>query len=307
MGVIGNGHVGLAVFRELQDVREVSEIVLIGRDPQKVQAEVDDYRDAAILRNYPSPRFSSGGYDKTVGCDVLVYTAGHNKLEKDRMEMLKDNCAIARDIFEKVNQYNQDAIIICITNPLDVITTVIKEVTGRDRTKVFGTGTLLDSARLTRYVADFLELSPDSVSMHVLGEHGNSSVSLLSTCRIYGKTLEEYFDEEVGGGAFHANRLSKVVQESGLKIVAKKGTTSYGVACAACKIIEAIASDARELMPVSVVLDGEYGMKGFAISTPCVIGRDGIESVKEIAMNDYEMTMFRRSAEVISNALKSIL
>ena len=106
----------------------------------------------------------------------------------------------------------------CVTNPLDVITTVIRDITGRDRKKVIGTGTLLDSARLARYIAELVELSPDSVNMYVVGEHGNSSVPLLSSCRICGKSFEDYFIGEAGGGQISAEHLSKVVRAAGFKI-----------------------------------------------------------------------------------------
>lgn len=306
VGVIGNGKVGLAVYRELQDVREVSEVVLIGRNPEKIRGEVEDYRDAALLRNYPSPRFSGGGYEMSSGCDILIYTAGTSALTKERMDLLNANSTITREIFEQINPYNQDAIVICVTNPLDVITTVIRETTGRDRKKVIGTGTLLDSARLTRYVAELLEIAPNSVSMQVVGEHGNSSVILLSTCRLNGKTVEEYFVEEVGGGRIDAQSLTKAVQEDGLKILLEKGYTSSGVACAACRVVSAIAGDTRELLPVSVVLDGEYGLSGFAISTPCIIGREGVLAVKEVRMTDSETERFLKSASIIRDAVKSI-
>ena len=222
------------------------------------------------------------------------------------MELLKDNCEIAKDVFEQVDKYNQNGIIICITNPLDVITTVIQKVTNRDRKKVIGTGTLLDSARLARYIAGLVELSPDSVSVDVVGEHGNSSVPLLSSCRICGKTLEDYFVDEVGGGLISAERLARIVREAGFKIFSNKGHTSYGVACAACRIVSVIIRDNRQILPVSVVLDGEYGLNGIALSTPCVIGREGIAAVKEISMTENERELFLKSANVVREAVNSI-
>ncbi|MBR1842396.1 MAG: hypothetical protein IJ788_03875 [Oscillospiraceae bacterium] len=306
IAVIGNGKVGLAVFRELQEIRGVTEVVLVGRNAKKLEGEIEDYRDAAVLRDYPSPRFSFGGYEMTEGCDILIYTAGSSKVSSDRMEMLRDNCAIAEEIFEQVNRYNRDGIVICITNPLDVITTVIRKAANRDRKKVIGTGTLLDSARLARYIADLVELSPDSVNIDVVGEHGNSSVPLLSSCRICGKTLEEYFADEVGGGQISAERIARVVREAGFKIFAGKGHTSYGVACAACRIVSAIIRDSRQMLPVSVVLEGEYGLDGIAISTPCVIGREGVAAVKEASMTENERQLFYKSAKVIQNAVDSI-
>ena len=306
IAVIGNGKVGLAVFRELQEIRGVTELVLVGRNQNKLRGEVDDYLDAAVLRDYPSPKYSYGGYDKTEGCDILIFAAGSSKVSTDRMEMLRDNCEITKTIFEEVKRYNQDGIIICVTNPLDVITTVVQEVTGRDRRKVIGTGTLLDSARLVRYIANLVDLSPSSVNMYVVGEHGNSSVTLMSSCRICGKSFEEYFVDEAGGGSISIEHLSKTVQAAGFKIFNNKGHTSSGVACTVTKIVAAIIRETRELRPVSVVLDGEYGLNGFAVSTPCIIGRNGIMSVKEIAMTEDEHKRFLASAKMVQDAVNSV-
>ena len=217
--------------------------------------------------------------------------------------MLTENYTIAREIFTQVNRYNQNGVIVCVTNPLDVITTVVRDITNRDRKKVIGTGTLLDSARLARYIAELVELSPDSVNMYVVGEHGNSSVPLLSSCRICGKSFEDYFIEEAGGGQISAEHLSRVVRTAGFKIFNNKGYTSYGAACAACKIVSAIIRDTRQLLPVSVVLEGEYGLNGFAVSTPCIIGREGIMSVKEMRMTEDESKQFQKSAKVVRDAV----
>ncbi len=307
VGVIGNGHVGLDVFRELLQVRYVSEVVLIGRNEEKVLGEIEDCRDAAALRPFPTPRISGGGYSMAEGCDILIYTVGVKNRTQDRMEILKENAAITSEVFKEIGRYNKDAIIICVTNPLDVVTTVVQKVTGKDRGKVIGTGTLLDSARLSRYMAELLEISPKSVSIYVVGEHGNSSVSLLSSCRIDGKTLQEYFLDDVGGGDLSEESVYKMVRQAGYKIHQRIGYTSAGVASAAARIVTAIAGNERELLPVSVVLAGEYQMEGFAISTPCIIGREGIMDVKEIKMTPEEMALFKKSASVISEAVKSLI
>ena len=165
---------------------------------------------------------------------------------------------------------------------------------------------VLDSARLSRSISDLVELSPDSVNIYVLGEHGNSSVPLLSSCRICGKTLEDYFTDEVGGGTLSALNLAKNVREAGFKIHAKKGHTNAGVACTACSIVSAIAGNTRKLLPVSVVMEGEYGLQDIALSTPCIIGREGIITVKEMHMTEDELAMFHRSAQVIRDATNSV-
>ena len=307
VAIIGAGNVGLEVFRELQKTREVHEITLIGRNLEKLRAEVRDHRDAAVLRPTPTPKLSCGGYAMTKDADILVYAAGSAKIKSDRMELLEENCRIAEEVFSEVDNYNRDAIVICLSNPLDVITTAVRKYTGRPHGRVLGTGTMLDSARLIRYVADLLDISERSVNMFVVGEHGNSSVTLLSSFRIIGMTLDEYFSLEVGDErTVDSQRLTSAIRAAGRKIANGKGFTSVGVAAAASRLVSAIAADAREILPVSVVLQGEYGVRDIALSVPVVVGRNGAEAVKEIKMTAEEEAAFQDSAQVVREACRAV-
>ena len=303
VAVIGVGNVGKTIFYNLQHIRMINEIVLVGRNIEKVKAEVMDAADAATVWGEYGPKLHYGGYKETEGADIIIYAAGSSKMVSDRMELLHDNCLIAEEAFTEINRYNKDAIIINITNPLDVITLKIQQVTGRDPGKVIGTGTLLESARLTRFVADFLELSSRSIQTFVIGEHGTSAVALLSSVRISGTELQKYMqtvtDESL---ALNTKRLNEVVINKGYQILYGKGYTNTGVAAAACRIATAIATDSREVLPVSSVLQGEYGVNGIAISVPSVVGRNGIEEIRETPMSPEEREAFLRSADTIRNA-----
>lgn len=237
----------------------------------------------------------------------MVYCAGTAKLESDRMEMLEENCRIADSIFSQINEYNRDGIVICLTNPVDVITMQVARTTGRDRSKVFGTGTLLDSARLTRYIANLLEISPSSASMFVLGEHGNSSVALISSFRVAGMTLDEYLSSEVGfAGYVKLEQLNETIRNVAYKIIKGKGYTSYGVASSACALVAAIAGDSRIVYPASVLLQGEYGVDGVAASVPVIVGGNGIEDIKRVKMTEDEEAGFYASVEVIREAASRV-
>ena len=131
VAIIGTGNVGKDIFHDLQHVNMIREITLIGRNKSKAEAEIADAKDAAILWEEFGPKLTFGGYEKTEGADIIIYTAGSSKVEADRMEMLHINCVIAEEVFTEINRYNRDAIIICVTNPLDVITMKIQQVTGR--------------------------------------------------------------------------------------------------------------------------------------------------------------------------------
>lgn len=303
--IIGSGNVGKTVFHDLQHVSMIREITLVGRNIKKVQAEVMDARDAAVLRGGYGPKLLYGGYEGTEGADIIIYTAGSAKNKSDRKQMLHDNCLIVEEIFTEVNRYNKDAIIICLTNPLDVITMKIQQVTGQSPHKVIGTGTLLESARLVRFVAELLELSEQSIHISVVGEHGSgsSAVALLSSVNVMGMGLEDYLrsvtDERI---ALNERTLNNAFKNEAFRIFQGKGYTSTGVSAAACRIVSAIAADKREILPVSSVLQGEYGITGLAVSVPSIVGRNGIEEIREVKMTKEEHEAFLASVDTIRQA-----
>jgi len=307
VAIIGAGNVGKAVFHDLQHINMIGKITLIDRNKKKAEAEVVDAKDAAILWEGYRPKLDFGGYEKTKGADIIVYTAGSSKIEnEDRMEMLHSNCVIAEEVFTEINRYNQDAIIICVTNPLDVITMKIQQVTGRAARKVIGTGTLLDTARLVRIVAELLDISNQQIYIPVVGEHGASAVSLLSTFRIMGMTMDDYLKSVIDTDAdLNVKALENTFKKGGWKIVSGKGYTSTGVSAAVCRLVANIAADTREILPVSSVLQGEYGVRGVAASVPSVIGRNGIEEIHEVMMTDEERDSFLISVDTIRQAAKS--
>ena len=284
----------------------IREITLIGRNKSMAEAEVADAKDAAILREAYGPKLTAGGYEKAEGADIIIYTAGSSKVATDRMEMLHSNCVIAEEVFAEVNRYNQDAIILCVTNPLDVITMKVQQVTGRAARKVIGSGTLLDTARLIRTIAEFLEVSDRQIYIPVVGEHGASAVSLLSSFRIMGMTMDEYLKSVTDAdAALNMKALEDNFKRGGFRIVEGKGYTSTGVSAAVCRIVANIATDSREILPVSSVLQGEYGVQGIAASVLSIIGRNGIEDIHEAIMTEEERAAFLASVDTIRQAAAS--
>ena len=154
VAIIGAGNVGKTIFHDLQFVNMIREITLIGRNGKAIEAEVMDALDAATLRHEYGPKLFAGTYKDVKGADIIIYSAGTAKLKEDRLELLNENLGIVEDIFSEVNKYNKDAIIICISNPVDLITLKIQQLTKRDPHKIIGTGTLLESARLIRFVSE---------------------------------------------------------------------------------------------------------------------------------------------------------
>lgn len=219
IAVIGNGNVGMAAFGELLRMPEIRELALVGRNVERIRAEVADYADAQILHTAPGVRLSGGGYEKTAGADILLYAAG---------------------AAQKPGQ------------------------------------TRLDTARLKKYLSNLLDVSPASVTAYVLGEHGDSSCVIWSATRISGQPVDSFLSSALEDEA-HIRRqvMAGMVRGSAGKIIRAKGSTAYGVAAAAGRLVQAIIHDTRDIMTVSVRLEGAYGKNGFAISVPCVVDSRG--------------------------------
>ena len=305
VAIVGAGNVGRTIFHDLQHLNMISEITLIGRNLKAIEAEVMDALDAAILRNEYGPKLNYGSYEDVKDADIIIYTAGSAKLKTDRMELLQENLMIAEEIFSIINQYNKEAIIICVSNPVDLITLKINKLTNRDPHKIIGTGTLLESARLIRFISELLEISDRSINISVIGEHGNSAVALLSSVRIMGLSLDDYLKTVTDNkGNLNIHKLQDAFKNKAYKIVNGKGYTSTGVSAEICKIISAIGRDSREILPVSSLLQGEYGIKDIAISVPSIIGKNGIEEIHEVMMTKEENDAFMESVNKIKMIVK---
>ena len=302
VAVIGNGNVGMAAFGELLRMPEIRELALAGRNVERIRAEVEDYADAQILHAVPGVKLSGGGYEKTAGADILLYAAGAaQKPGQTRLDLAAENVGITRQIFDQVNRYNREGIVICLSNPVDLITAAVCECTGRPPEKVIGTGTLLDTARLKKYLSSLLDVSPASITAYVLGEHGDSSCVIWSATRISGQTVDAFLSSALEDEA-HIRRqaMSGMVQGSAGKIIRAKGSTAYGVAAAASRLVRAIIHDTREVLTVSVRLEGAYGKNGFAVSVPCVVDGRGAHVAAELPMTEGERQLFDASARVVA-------
>ncbi len=301
VAVIGNGNVGMAAFGELLRMPELSEVALVGRNVERIRAEVEDYADALALQTAPGAKISGGSYERTAGADVLIYTAGAaQKPGQTRLELVEENVRITRQIFGEINRYNRDAIVVCLSNPVDIITAAVCQFTGRPPERVIGTGTLLDTARLKKYLSGLMDVSPASVVAYVLGEHGDSSCIIWSATRISGLPIDDYLSS-VLNDEIHIRRqtMADMVRSSAGKIIRAKGSTAYGVAAAAARVVQAIAHDTRDILTVSRMLDGQYGRRGLAMSIPCIVDRAGASIAATLPMTQEEAEALDASARVI--------
>ncbi|MDO4177086.1 MAG: hypothetical protein Q4D99_06400 [Bacillota bacterium] len=309
VAVIGYGKVGMAVFSVLTSMREIDELVLVGRNQTKIQGELTDYLDSLAINREADIKISGGGYEKTAGADIVIYTVGPAVKDpsQGRLELRDGSIQVAKEVSEELNKYNKDAVIIAISNPVDLIAYSLAQFTGRSREKVIGTGTLLDSARLCRIVAEIFDINTRDVSGYVLGEHGSSACIIWSSVKVMGMSLDEYYSAAVGDEVkISREKLLETVRILGYRIYEQKGFTNYGVAASTARIVQAIIHDSNEILPVSVEMNGEYGIeKGIALSLPCMVNKSGATPIDYLKMTDEELESLKASADVIRKALYS--
>ena len=300
--VIGYGNVGMATFNALLHMPEIHELVLCGRNKEKIEGELSDFKDSLAINTGIMTRIGGGGYEMTKDADIIIYTAGPSikNPKDDRMSIVKENVEVAREVCYELNKYNRDAFMIVISNPVDVLVSAIINFTGRPRNKVIGTGTLLDTTRLRRYLAEMLDIQPKDVTAFVLGEHGSTSFIVWDRTRVMGMKINAFLSSQLGKNVKLSRlKLEGVTRRAGFHIVEMKGSTSVGVAAAAAQIVAAIIHDTHEILPISVSLEGEYGIDGIALSVPCYVCATGAYVISGIKHSDEEHEALMASAEHI--------
>ena len=200
-----------------------------------------------------------------------------------------------------------EGILLIVSNPVDILTQVALQESGLPKERVIGSGTVLDTARLKYLISEKLKVDSRNVHAFIAGEHGDSELAVWSCANIYGISLDE-FAKMKGFTDFkkEKDQIYHAVRDSAYEIIERKGATYYGIGMAAAKIAEAIVRDSHTVAPVSVSLNGEYGLSGLCLSIPSMIGRGGAEQVLEINFNEEETEKLRQSAEELKNVLKEL-
>ena len=307
--IIGAGSVGATVAYTLVATGSVSEIVLIDVNVEKAKGEALDILQATP---YLSPvKIYCGTYEDAVGSDIVIVTSGvGRKPGQSRIDLTQINVNILKSIAPQIVKYAPDALYLFVANPVDVLTYVFQKITGIPKNRVIGTGTTLDSIRLRTRLSELYSVNQQQVHAYVLGEHGDSSFVAWSTADISGIPLAEYentlTDKNVKVTPYDKEEVETFVKKSGGQIIAGKGATFYGIAASVTKIVNAIYSSAYTILPVSTVLDGEYGITDVALSTLCAVGNEGVVTTLTPKLSDEEVEKMRNSANVLKSVIEQI-
>ena len=308
--IIGAGSVGATVAYTLMTTGSVSEIVLIDVNEAKAKGEALDMIQATPYL-YPVKVYF-GTYEDAVGSDMVIVTSGvGRKPGQSRIDLTQINVNILKSIAPQIVKYCPDSLYIFVANPVDILTYVFCKITGIPRNRVIGSGCTLDSIRLRTRLSELYSVNQQQVHAYVLGEHGDSSFVAWSTADISGIPLDEYENTLTDKDAmkvtpYSREEVEQYVKKSGGQIIAGKGATFYGIAASVTKIVNCIYSSAYSILPVSTVLDGEYGISDVALSTLCAISNKGIVTTLTPKLSDDELEKMRHSAEVLKGVIAQI-
>ncbi|HSY68593.1 MAG TPA: L-lactate dehydrogenase [Edaphobacter sp.] len=298
ISIIGCGHVGTSCAFAILQTRLVREIVLIGDTENHVQGEAMDLQQAVPLG---SPiKIFAGNYKDAAASSIVIVTVGTaGKFQGSRLDMLAGNVVIVRSCIAKLMAEGFNGVVIIATNPVDVLTYIVQKETGLSPGQVIGSGTLLDTERLRHILGEQLNVDPRSVHAAVIGEHGDSSVAVWSTAQVAGLPLDHY----PGANSLPSHEeLLIAVRYAGPVVAVLKGNTCFAIAACVTRICEAILRDERSVLVVSTLMTGQYGLRDVALSTPCIVGCRGVESVIELHLNGAEQKALEASAAVLKHA-----
>ena len=301
--MIGCGFVGSACCFSLMQSGLFSEMVLIDADKAKAEGEALDISHGVP---FSKPiKIYAGDYDDIENASLIIISAGANqKPGETRLDLVKKNISIFKSIIPEIKKRDFKGILLIVANPVDILTTVAIKLSGLPENRVIGSGTVLDTARLKHELGNHLNVDPRSVHAFIIGEHGDSEIAAWSSANVSGIPLHNFC--EMRGHFNHEEATKKIaedVKNSAYEIISRKKATYYGIAMAVKRICEAIARDEKSILPISSMLHGEYGIEGISLSMPAIVGKDGIETLVPIQLNDEEESKLRLSAKTLQDTL----
>lgn len=303
--LVGTGFVGMSMAYSLLNQGGINELVLVDVLKDKAEGEAMDL--AHGMPCAPSDMIiKSGDYEECKDANIVVITAGlAQKPGQTRLELASANAKIMKQITESVVASGFKGIFLVASNPVDLMTYVVKEVSGFDSSKVIGSGTVLDTARLRYLLGKYLKVSSKNVHAYIMGEHGDSSFVPWNHANVGCKKIKEIMKDN----KHPVTDLEKIyteVQQAAYEIINRKKATYYGIGLGLTKIIKAISNDQNEIMTVSTYLNGEYGQKDLYIGVPTIINRKGAREVLELQLEGAEKERFENSCKTLLSMKEEI-
>ncbi len=305
--IVGAGAVGSTFAYALLQSGLASEIAVIDNNPELMEGQVLDLSHG--LPFFPPVDIHCGDRDDFADSQVIVVTAGSKQRPgENRLDLLERNASIIENIVSDITSSGSQAIIVIVSNPVDVLTHVALKKSGWEPNRVIGSGTVLDTARFRYLLSHHCNVDVRNVHAYILGEHGDSEVAAWSMTHIAGVPIDEYcpacrncenWEEERA-------RIVREVRDSAYHIIDYKGATYYAIGLALVSIVGAILRDQRSVLTVSTLMQGEYGIEDVCLSVPCILSAQGIERIIVAELSPDESEALKRSATVLHNALEEM-
>lgn len=303
VAVVGAGNVGATAAQRLAEKNLARTVVLIDVLEGIPQGKALDMYQSGPVEGFDTSLIGSNGYDEAAGADLFVVTAGiARKPGMSRDDLVKTNAGIVKSVSEQIKRVAPKSIVVVVSNPLDVMCYVAMKTTGFPRERVIGMAGVLDTARYRTFLADAIGVSVEDIQAMVLGGHGDTMVPLPSYTTVSGIPVTQLIDQTT---------LDKIVDRArngGAEIVAylKTGSAYYAPSAAAVQMVEAIALDKKRILPCSVWLQGEYGLKDVFCGVPVKLGARGLEQIVNVKLTDAERTALQASAEAVRSTMKAL-
>ncbi|MGQ9656437.1 MAG: L-lactate dehydrogenase [Fimbriimonadales bacterium] len=305
VGIVGGGgRVGSNAAFTLQLMGAVSEVVLLDVNRDAAEGEALDLRHGAA---YSQPvRFRAGDYADLQGAHMVIITAGlRRRPDESRLELINRNVGLFREILGSLKGVSlaDDAIILVVSNPVDILTYLAVKESGLPAERVIGLGTVLDTCRFRSFLAEHFGVAATDVDALILGEHGDSMVPAWSCATIAGVPLKDYpgYSKEAMDAVFERTR------NSGAEAIRLKGGAGYAVGVSIAQVVNAIALDTRQVLPVSTLQTGALGIRDVCFSLPTRLGRNGVQTVIEIGVSEEERAALQTSASVLKETLQKVM
>ena len=304
--IVGAGMVGTTFAYTLMRSGLAGEIVLIDMNRERAEAEAMDMNHGLFFT--PPVRLRAGDYDDCAGASVIVIAAGAKpKSGQSRLDVVHTNVRICQGIMDEIIRRTREAVIVMVTNPVDVLTYFALKHSGLPQSQVLGSGTVLDSARLRYLLSLHYHVDPRNVHAYIVGEHGDSEVALWSMTHIAGMPLQSYCElcKNRVPGLDH-DEVLRQVRESAYHVVESKGATYYAVSLALERIVSTILRDENSVLTVSTLIEDIYGIKDVCLSLPCVVNRNGVDHVVWADFSEEEGEGLRNSARVLRDVISRV-
>lgn len=304
VAIIGCGFVGSASAFSLMQSGLFSEMVLIDANKEKAEGEAMDISHGILFAR--PMKIYAGDYDDIADAAIIVITAGANqKPGETRLDLVHKNVSIFKSIIPEIVKRDFQGILLIVANPVDILTHVALKLSGYPENRVIGSGTVLDTGRLKYELGKHLGVDSRSVHSFIIGEHGDSEIAAWSSTNITGISLNDFCEMR---GHFEHDRatyeIAERVKNSAYEIIKRKDATYYGIAMAVKRICEVIMRDEKAILPVSSMLHGEYGISGVVLSTPAIVGKNGVETKVAISLNEKEMKALQKSAQTLKDIIE---